>query len=325
MWRKILGAAVVAACVVGSDAVLAQGTYPDRPVTLVVPYGPGGPTDIVARAVGQKLSVALRQPVVVDNRPGANESIAADYVAKARPDGYTVLFATDAALALNPQLFAKLPYNPATDLVPVTRVADCHMVMVVPPALGAKTLAQFVAWAKAQPQPVPYASAGIGNSTHLAMEWFAKQADIRLNHLPYKGIAPALPDLIAQRVDAMFSAGAGVAPYIEKGQLVPLAVSGPTRSSVLPDVPTFREAGFPNFEAAFYLGLMAPRGTPPDAINRLAAEVARIVRNPEFRQRAEVAWGLQTVGDTPAEFAEFLKRDRVSAADRVRASGARLD
>jgi len=325
MWEKNLGAVLGAICMASAVSAVAQSIYPDRPVTLVVPYAPGGPTDIVARAVSQKLSEALHQPVVIDNRPGANEAIAADHVAKARPDGYTVLFATDAALTLNPQLFAKLAYNPATDLVPITRVADCHMVMVVPLSLGVKTLAQFVTWARTQPQPVPYASAGIGNSTHLSMEWFAKQADIKVNHLPYKGIAAALPDLIAQRVDAMFSAVAGVAPYIDKGQLLPLAVSGSARSSVLPNVPTFKEAGYPNFEAAFYLGLMAPKGTPPEAVNRLAVEVSRIVRNPEFRQRAEIAWGLQTVGDSPAEFAEFLRRDQVSAADRVKISGARLD
>jgi len=303
----------------------AQAAYPDRPVTLVVPYAPGGPTDIVARAVGQKLSDVLHQPVVIDNRPGANESIAADHVAKARPDGYTFLFATDAALALNAQLFAKLSYNPATDFVPVTRVADCHMVMVVPPAVGVGNLAQFVSRAKSLAQPLPYASAGVGNSTHLAMEWFARQADFRVNHLPYKGITAALPDLVAQRVDAMFSAAAGVAPYIEKGQLVPLAASGTSRSRTLPQVPTFTEAGYPNFEAAFYLGLVAPKGTPAEAVNRLAAEVSRIVRHPEFSQRAEATWGLQTVGDSPAEFAEFLRRDRASAADRVKISGARLD
>lgn len=303
----------------------AQGQFPAKPVTFVVPYAAGGPTDVVARAVAEKLAGALGQTVIVDNRPGANEAIAAAYVAGAPADGHTVLFATEAALSLNPHLYSKLAYKPETDLVPVTRVAEAQMLLVVPPQTNVNTLADFVRRAKQAPQSVSYASAGLGNTTHLSMEWFSNLAGIKLAHVPYKGISPALPDLMADRVSAMFSGASAVLPHIKDGKLRALATSGARRSSALPNVPTFAESGYPSFEATFYLGVVAPKATPSDIVARLAAEISKVVRDPAFRARAQELWGLDMVGETPAEFAEFLKRDRASAVSRVKVSGARLD
>lgn len=306
-------------------SAVAQAHFPSKPVTIVVPYAAGGPADVVARAVAEKLAGALGQTVIVDNRPGANEAIAAAYVAAAPADGHTVLFAMEAALSLNPHLYSRLAYKPETDLVPVTRVAEAEMLLVVPPEPNMNTLADFVRRAKQAPQAVGHASAGLGNTTHLSMEWFSNLAGIKLTHAPYRGISPALPDLMADRVSAMFSGASAVLPHVKQGRLRVLATSGAKRSSVLPGVPTFAESGYPNFETTFYLGVVAPKATPSDTVAKLSAEISRVVRDPAFRSRAQEVWGLDVVGETPAEFAEFLKRDRASAASRVKVSGARLD
>lgn len=303
----------------------AQPAYPVRPVTIVVPYAAGGPTDVVARALAEKLAPALGQPVLIDNKPGANEAIAAAAVATARPDGHTLFFGTDAALALNQHLYARLAYNAETDLAPVTRVASVDMLLVVPASQGSRTVADFVRTAREAPAPLGYASAGVGNPNHLAMEWFASQAGLRLNHVPYRGITPALPDLIGNRVGALFSGISTVLPLVQDGKLAALAISGSKRASALPTVPTFAEAGYPQFEAAFYLGLAAPAGTPAPAIQRLAAEVRKAVHGADFRAKAQQHWGIEPVADSPEEFAAFLRRDRASAAQRVKISGARLE
>jgi tripartite-type tricarboxylate transporter receptor subunit TctC len=318
-------AAALIACAAVLSPLSAQTTYPTRPVTLVVPYAAGGPTDVIARALAEKLAPALGQPVVVDNKPGANEAIAAAAVATAKPDGHTLFLGTDAALSLNQHLYDKLSYNAETDLVPVSRVATVDMLLVAPASLGIKGLPELVKAAKEAKTPLNYASAGVGNPNHLAMEWFATLAGVKLNHVPYRGITPALPDLFSNRVSLMFSGISTVLPHIQDGKLVPLAISGRQRASALPSVPTFAELGFANYEAGFYLGLAAPAGTPAPVLQRLAAEIKRATGQPDFRAKAQQNWGIAPVADTPEEFAAFLKRDRASAAHRVKISGARLE
>jgi len=310
--------------VLGTSALHAQGTYPERAVTIVVPYAAGGPTDVIGRALAEKLGSSLGQPVVIENKPGANEAIGAAFVANANPDGHTAFFGTDAAMSLNPHLYKKLSYNPEKDLIPVTKVAASEMLLVVP-AGGPQNLADFIKGAKAATQPLSYASAGVGNPTHLSMEWLGRLAGIKVNHIPYRGISPAIPDLMANRVSAMFSGVSSVLPQIREGKLVAIATSGSARSSVLPNVPTFAEQGFKNFDASFYLGLALPAGTPAAVVNKLAAEVRKVVQSPGFRQQARELWGIEPVGDKPEEFAAFLVRDRATAAERVKISGARLE
>jgi tripartite-type tricarboxylate transporter receptor subunit TctC len=321
----MLLAVATSGCALTVAPAVAQQAYPDRPLRIVVPYAPGGPTDIVARAIGQKMKESIKQPVIIDNRPGANEIIAADLVAKATADGHTLLFATDAALSLNAYLYTKLPYNVDTDFVPVSRLFDSHMVLVGPADSAIDSLNDLVARAKQAPGTLNYASSGIGNSSHLAMEWFNSLNEMKLNHVPYKGVAAVVPDLVAGRVAATFSAVVAVLPHIRDGRLRALAMSGSSRFSLLPTVPTFAELGYPNFQAFFYLGAVAPKGTPAEILNKLSAELRKVVQDSEFRNRSIQTWGLVPVGDSPAEFAEFLKTDRARAAKIIKLSGVKLD
>ncbi|QHE83439.1 Bug family tripartite tricarboxylate transporter substrate binding protein [Hydrogenophaga sp. BPS33] len=313
----------VASIFLSTTPASAQASYPDKPIRFVVPYSAGGPTDIVARAVGQKLTEALGQTVIIDNKPGGNEIIGADHVAKSAPDGYTFLFATDAGLSLNKYLYAKLPYDPEKDFAPVTRIADAQMLLVAPPGSG--SLSEFVARAKTTPGAVSYASAGLGNTSHLAMEWFASLNQITMTHVPYKGAAAAFPDLASGRVSGMFTAVTAALPQIQQGKLIGLAMSGPKRLAALPNVPTFNELGYKDFEASFYLGLVAPKGTPPAIVNKIAGELRKILTTPQFKAHSIDAWGLEPVGESPAEFAAFLKRDFARSAQRIKIANVKLD
>jgi len=320
----IRGSAAVGGSHLLANSALSQlAAYPSRPIRFVVPYSAGGPTDIAARAIAQKLSDALGQQVVVDNRPGANEIIGADHVAKAAPDGYTLLLATDAGLSLNKHLYARLPYDPEKDFAPVTRIADAQLVLIASDRI--KTVQDLIAKAKASPGAASYASAGTGNTAHLAMESFARLNALQLTHVPYKGAAAAFPDLMAGRVDAMFTAVTAALPLVQQGKVRALGMSGQKRLAMLPDVPTFAELGFKGFEASFYLGVVAPAGTPAAIVQRLSAELRRVILAPEFKARSVEAWALEPVGDAPADFAEFLRRDRDRAAERVKTAGVRLD
>lgn len=300
-------------------------TYPTKPVRVVVPYAAGGPVDALARALAAKLSVMWDQQVIVDNKPGGNEVIAAQQVARSPGDGYTLMLATDPTMSLNPYLFQKLPYSPQKDLTPITRVAVSNMALVVPATLPAGNLKEFVAYVRANPDKLSYGSSGIGNGTHLAMEWFAKENQLSMVHVPYKGLAPALQDMLGGNIQATVGALSVVTPFVEGGKVKVLAISGNKRAASLPNVPTFAQAGYPWMEASFYYGLIAPAALPSDIKEKIAADVRKVISDDQFRKTNLDGFALDPVADSPQEFAHFLVKDRELAAKKVQLSGARLD
>lgn len=281
--------------------------------------------DNLARALSAQLSNAWGQPVVVDNRPGGNEVIGATAVAKAPGDGYTLLFATDAAATLNLHVFKKLPYDPVKELAPVTRVAMANMVIAVSNTLPVTDLRSFIAYAKAHPGQVSYGSSGIGNVTHLALAWFAREAGIEMVHVPYKGLAPAMQDVMSGTIQVTIGAASLVGPFAESGKVKALAINGSKRAAILPNVPTFAEAGFPKLDASFPFSLLAP-GTTPDALRqKIYADVKKVVMTEQFRKDNLDRYALDPIVDSPQEFAKALVRDRALAAEKVKVSGAQLD
>lgn len=320
---KVL-AALIAAGVAIPVWASADG-YPSKPVRIVVPYAAGGPVDSMARALAASLTATWGQQVIVDNKPGANEIIGATNVAKAPADGYTLMLATDPTLSLNPYLFKKLSYDPIKELVPVTRVAVSNMALVVPVNLPAANLKEFVSYVRANPDKVSYGSSGIGNGTHLAMAQFARDNQLAMTHIPYKGLAPTLQDMLGGNIQAAVGAVSVIAPFVQDGKLKVLGVSGAKRASVLPNVPTFAEAGFPKFEASFYFGLLAPTGIDRDIKAKIAADVKKIASNPQFLSTNIEKFALEAVLDTPDEFTRFIEKDRQAAQLKITASGAQLD
>lgn len=311
-------------CTAASFATAAT-PYPVKPVRIVVPYAAGGPVDSLARALAASLSTLWGQQVVVDNRPGANEIIGATNVAKSPADGYTLMLATDPTLSLNPFLFKKLSYDPLKELVPVTRLAVSNMALVVPANLPVNTLKDFVSYVKSQPDKISYGSSGIGNGTHLAVAWFAKENLLQMTHVPYKGLAPTLQDMLGGNIQAAVGAVSVIAPFVQEGKLKVLGVSGPRRASILPNVPTFTEAGFPRFEANFYFGVVAPAGIDPEIRAKVASDIKKIVSQPQFRAANLERFALDSILDTPEEFDAFLVKDRQAAQSKITASGAQLD
>jgi tripartite-type tricarboxylate transporter receptor subunit TctC len=299
--------------------------YPAKTVRIVVPYTAGGPADLLARGLAQKLSDEWGQPVIVDNRPGANEIIAAELVAKAPADGYTFLLASDAVFSLNTYLYSKLPYDAVKNFTPVSKLVLANLMLVTRPDFPGKTVQDLIAQAKQNPGKLTYGSVGAGGVNHLAMAWVATVKGLQMEHIPYKGLVQALQDIAAGRVDTMYAVIGGARPLIAAGQIKGVAVSGKARSPILPDVPTFTEAGEPGLDASFYFGLAAPSGTPNEVIQKFASAASRIVNAPEFAEKYLVNLGFQPVGDTPEQFAAFLVTDRKEAAEKVKASGAKLD
>jgi tripartite-type tricarboxylate transporter receptor subunit TctC len=307
-----------------ASGALAQ-TFPAKPVKIFVPYPPGGPVDGVARGLTQGLAAMWGQPVVVENKPGANEIIAVQTVAKSPADGYTLLLGTEAAYSLNGFLYSNLPYDPVRDLAPVSKVVHVNMALIVKGDLPVKDLKEFVALMKKQGKTHNYGSAGAGGTTHLAMEGFKRDAGFEMTHVPYKGIAPAVSDMLAGSIDAMFAGMTAATPHLKSGKMKILAISGTNRAKSLPDVPTFREAGYPVTEASFYLGLTAPAGTPAPVLAKIAADVRKVVSDPAFQERFMAPYGFDAVGDTPGEFAAFLRKDREASEKKVKAVGVKLD
>ncbi len=292
---------------------------------LVVPYPPGAPVDALARGLAETLSPIWGQPVLVETRAGANEIVAATAVAKAPPDGHVLLLATDAAYTQNALLYDKLPYDARRDLTPVSRVVLVNMVLIVRGDLPAPTLREFVALMKREGRERHYASAGAGGTTHLAMESFKQEAGFELRHVAYKGIAPAMQDLLGGSMDALFAGASAAMGHLGSGRVRVLAVSGARRSFALPDVPTFAESGYPGTQASFYLGLAAPAGTPNAIIERIGADVRKAVLDRTFLARFVQPFAYEPIGDTPSEFAEFLKRDVEANTKRIRALGLKLE
>ncbi|WP_157271390.1 Bug family tripartite tricarboxylate transporter substrate binding protein [Azohydromonas aeria] len=315
----------IASFALGACGLVHADTYPSKPVRMVIPYAAGGPVDALGRALASRLSTVWGQQVIVDNRPGGNEVIAASQVAKAAGDGYTLMLATDPTLSLNPYLFQKLSYDPFKDFTPITRVAISNMALAVSNSVPANTLKDFVAYVRANPDKVSYGSSGVGNGTHLSMAWFAKENQLNMVHVPYKGLAPALQDMLGGQVQATIGAVSVVMPFVESGKIKVLAISGDKRAQSLPNVPTFAQAGFPTMQASFYYGLIAPSGLPAAIRDKVAADVRTIVADEKFRKANLDTFALEPVADSPQEFSQFLVRDRELAMSKVKLSGARLD
>lgn len=299
--------------------------FPDHPVRIVVPVPAGGPMDAIARALATKLGDTWKQQVISDNRPGGNEIIGAVSVAKSPSDGYTLMLASDSTLSLNPQLYNKLAYDPVKEFTPIGRVAVSHMALVVPTSLGVKTLGEFVTYAKANPGKIAYGSTGLGNITHLSMEWFAQQAGIKALNVPYKGLAPVITGMLGNEVQAAFGSVSILAPYIDSGKLVALAISGSRRADVLPNVPTFKESGFPNFEASYYMAILAPGNLSPELKNKIGKDIRAITADSEFQKKYMAPFALDAVTETPEQFISYLRQERAVVENKVKLSGVKLD
>ena len=315
-------AAAVAAAIF-AQAAGAQN-YPNRPLRLVVPFSAGGAADVPGRILTQKMSEALGHQVVVDNRPGAGSTIGADQVAKAPPDGYTLLTISNTHF-VSAALYKKLPYDSVSDFAPVTQVTSAPNIIVVHPSLPAKTVKELIALAKAKPGKIDYASSGNGSTQHLTGALFTKMAGIEMTHIPYRGSGPATADLLSGQVTVGFPGIAGMLPQIKAGKLRALAVNGAKRSPELPQVPTVAEAGVKGYDVTAWFGIVAPKGTPRDIVQKLHAELLRILKNPDVQRQLlnagqEVAWQ-----ETPEFFGEMLKAEAPKWARMVEASGATVN
>jgi tripartite-type tricarboxylate transporter receptor subunit TctC len=318
--RRLRLLSALLTCVVASAA--AQD-YPNRPVRMVVPYAAGGGVDIVARAVSQELAKGIGQPVIVENRTGAGSNIGSDFVAKAAPDGYTLLMASPAN-AINMSLYRKMPYDTQRDLAPVALVGAVPSVLVVNPALPAKTVAELVALAKEKPGSLNYGSGGSGTSEHLSAEMFKSLAAIDLVHVPYKGGANAMTDVISGQLSLMFTNMLGAMPHIRSGKLKAIAIADSRRSPSLPEVPTFAEAGFKDFEVLVWWGVMAPARTPAPVVTYLNREIVAALGAPELRERLD-GMGARIIGGTPEQFGAFVAAEIVRWTRAVQVSGATQD
>ncbi len=291
----------------------AYAQYPDRPVRVLVGYPPGGGTDIVARLVAQPLSEKWKQPVVVDNRPGANAIIATEAVVKAKPDGYTLLMAYATELALNPATHRKLPYDPLRDLAPIAQLGSAPLVLAAHPALPARDLAGLLALAKAKPGALSYSSSGNGSVHHFAGELFKLRTGADILHIPYKGSGPATADAVSGQVQLTYASVASVLRFVQSGRLKALAVTSPARSAQLPEAPTFSEAGVKDVELTSWYGLLAPAGTPVELIRRIHADVSAVLAMPEV-QKGFSNQGLDMAQSSPAAFADFIKAEAAKYA-----------
>ena len=311
------------AILVGPAPAAAQA-FPNKPVRLVVPFPPGGPLDTVGRALAQKLTEAWGQSVIVDNRPGAGGNIGADLVAKAAPDGYTVVMGALSTHAVNPSLYAKMPYDAMKDFAPITLVAITPNVLVVNPSLPVNSVRELIAYAKANPGKLAFGSGSNGSAGHLAGELFKADTGTDLLHVPFKGAAPAMQALLSGDIQLMFDNLASASAQVKAGKLKALAVTTARRSPLAPDLPTMAESGVPGFDISTWFGLLAPAGTPPEIVGRWNAEVGRILRTPEMRERL-TAMGAEPAPDTPAEFAQFIASEAAKYARIVKVSGAKPD
>jgi tripartite-type tricarboxylate transporter receptor subunit TctC len=295
--------------------------WPTKPIRIIVPYAPGGPFDEVARILSQRLHESWGQPVLVENRSGAGGSIAAEFVARSAPDGYTLLHGNAGPLTINPSLMRKVGYDPVRDFAPVSLLLTSAMVLVVHPSLPVRSVADLVRLARAHPGELNYASAGVGNLQHLGMESLQARAGIRMNHVPYKGAAPAFVDIFGGRIGLMFANVVGAMPHIKAGKLRAVAVSSARRSASLPEVPAVAET-YPGFDMPAWMGILAAAATPRDIVARLSAEFARIMQHPEVRPRL-IAQGADPVGGSPADLAAVIARELELYGSIIRQSGIR--
>jgi tripartite-type tricarboxylate transporter receptor subunit TctC len=298
--------------------------YPRKPLRLIVPFSPGGGNDIVARAVAQSLGANLGQPVLVDNRSGAGGVVGAELAARSLPDGYTLFLGGVGSHAVNPHLHAKLPYDPVRDFAPVTLIASAPSVLVVHPSVPAGSIAEFTALCRANPGKLNYASNGNGSSAQLAAVLYESMAGVTMVHVPYKGLAPALVDLLSGEVQLMFSSVVAIGPHISAGRLRALAVTGRRRTPLLPAVPTLAESGLPGYEAGSWYGILVPAGTPPQIVARLHDGIVRALAQPEVRERL-AAEGAEIIGSTPEEFAAHIGAELARMGKLIRDARIRME
>jgi len=321
--RAMAQAAALALAAISAPAATAQ-QYPERPLRFIVPFAPGGATDIMARTIAAKVNESWRQPVIVDNRGGGGGTIAAVLAARSAPDGYTWFIGTISTLSTNVASYRKLPYDPLRDFDPVTTTAVTPFFIVVHPSVPAKTLPELIAAAKARPGAINYGSSGAGGGAHLVVEYFKMIAGIDLFHVPYKGAGPLTTELLAGQVQLAFSQPPSAVPYARAGKLRALATTATRRVSALPDVPTMTEAGLPGFEANSWQGIVLPHGTPPALIEKILAEVRRILTTAEMRDRL-TAEGSEPGGIAPAEFRRHIEREIAKWTKVVQTIGLKLD
>ncbi|HEX2117408.1 MAG TPA: tripartite tricarboxylate transporter substrate binding protein [Alphaproteobacteria bacterium] len=303
--------------------IAAAQDYPSKPIRWIVPFPPGGPTDLLARTVGQKLNEAWGQPVVIENKPGAAGNLGVDLAAKSLPDGYTLVIVPTGNITVNPTLFANLPYKPS-DLAPVTTLATVENVVVINPSVPAKSLAELVALAKSKPGALTFASPGAGSQAHLAGELIKLAAGVDMLHVPYRGIGPALNDLLGGHVSMMFSQMSSALPHMQSGALRALGVASLKRSPVAPELPTIAEQGFPGFEATSWYALMVPANTPKGVIGKLHRETVRILQLPDVKDKL-AGLGADPVGNSPEELATTIREESARWAEVIRKQGIKLD
>ncbi len=318
----VLAAAFAAAAAI--PAVAQTPAWPAKPIRLVAGFAAGGISDILARVVGARLSEALGQPVLVENRTGAGGTIAADFVARSPADGYTLFLAVTATQSIAPYLYPKLPYNAFTDFAPIALAAVTPVLLVVHPSLPVKNVKDLIAIARARPGELNYGSTGAGALPHLTTELFSLRAGIRMNHVPYKGGAPAMLDLVGGQISLMFDNIPTAIAQVRAGKVRAIGVAQAKRTPAAPDIPTMAEAGFPGFEVTSWQGFLAPAGTPAPIVNRLNAEILKVLAQPDTREKL-TAQGIEIVTSTPQEFASIIKRDAEIWAKVVKATGAKAE
>jgi len=317
--RALAGAALIFSAHAGAQA------WPTKPVRIVVAYPPGGGIDVLARQLAEKLTPAWGQPVVVENKPGANTILATESVAKSAPDGHTILLTTDATFSINPHLYKKLPFDTERDFIPVTMLVLLQQLLVANPALPANTLPELIRLAKEKPGAINYASYGSGSQPHLSGEMLKYKAGIDLTHVPYKGISLAVPAVMAGEVQLTFAGIATSMPQLKADRIKAIAIGGAKRSPLLPEVPTFAELGYPEVETHAWFGLFLPAGSPREAVERIYRDTRKIIEEPDFRQKQLVDKGYDVVGSSPQEFAAYIRTDSASRARAVKISGAKAE
>ena len=320
--RAAIGAIALAAATLSLGA--AAQAYPTKPITIVVPFSAGGTTDILARLVGQYLTTELGQPVVVDNKAGAGGNIGGALAAKAPADGYTLFMGTVGTHAINAALYKKMPFDHVKDFAPLSRVANVPNLLVAHPSQPFKTVPEMIAYAKANPGKINFGSPGNGASPHLSGELFKSMAKVELTHIPYKGSAPAVSDLLGNQIAIMFDNMPSVIPHVRSGKLRAIAISTAKRSPELPDVPTIAEAGVPGYEAVSWFGLFAPAATPKPVLDKLSTALSKVLANPEVQKKIS-AQGGETVNETPAQFAAFIRSETTKWGKVVKESGATVE
>ena len=314
----------LAAAAMLTATLAAAQNYPARTIRLVVPFAPGGSTDIVARLLAQKMGESLGQQVIVDNRPGAGGIVGADIVAKSPPDGYTMITATTGIMSINQFIYKTMPYDPERDFAAVTQVGSLPLILVVHPSVPAKTAKELIAFAKARPGQLSYASSGIGSATHMTTELFKSMAGIDLVHIPYKGSGQVMGDILGGQIPLMFDQPVSSMQHVNAGKLRVLGITSAKRFPTLPDIPTIAEAALPGYESISWAGVAVPAGTPKPIVTRLQSEIAKALKVAEVSQRL-LHDGIEPIGSTPEEFAAHIKSERVKWKKVVEFSGARAE